>query len=86
MTRFQCHCCNLFTLGSPPDGSFEICPVCGWEDDPIQSRDPEYAGGANRVSLVEARQNYLSYGASDQAMLNFVRRPLDTELSPHGNS
>lgn len=30
---------------------FEICPICGWEDDGIQRDDPDYAGGANRLSL-----------------------------------
>ena len=37
---------------------FEICPVCGWEDDAIQRDDPDYAGGANAMSLNEARKAY----------------------------
>lgn len=37
-------------------GGFEICPVCGWEDDPVQRREPDYAGGANKMSLNEAKQ------------------------------
>jgi Cysteine-rich CPCC len=36
-------------------GAFEICPVCGWEDDPAQSADPGLAGGANEPSLDAAR-------------------------------
>ena len=36
-------------------GSYEICPACGWEDDPVQRRDPDYIGGANEMSLNEAR-------------------------------
>ncbi|MGN1350182.1 MAG: toxic anion resistance protein [Anaerovoracaceae bacterium] len=36
-------------------GSYEICPVCGWEDDPVQERDPDFSGGANRQSLREYR-------------------------------
>lgn len=39
-------------------GNFEICPVCGWEDDDLQRDDPEYAGGANRVSLVQYREHW----------------------------
>lgn len=35
---------------------YEICPVCGWEDDPLQRDEPDYDGGANRVSLREAQQ------------------------------
>jgi len=38
-----------------PPGTYEICPVCGWEDDPVQFRDPDRAGGANEMSLNEAR-------------------------------
>ncbi|WP_250528588.1 CPCC family cysteine-rich protein [Caballeronia sp. GAWG2-1] len=48
-----CPCCNSLTLSGR--GDYEICDVCGWEDDPVQSDDPEFAGGANRSSLNEAR-------------------------------
>ncbi len=36
-----------------PAGSYAICPVCGWEDDHVQLRHPDLAGGANRPSLWE---------------------------------
>jgi len=36
-------------------GAFEICSVCGWEDDASQSRDPTLTGGANALSLNESR-------------------------------
>ncbi|MBV9571711.1 MAG: hypothetical protein JO056_10770 [Alphaproteobacteria bacterium] len=40
-------------------GAYEICKVCGWEDDPAQSADhPDLAGGANRESLNAARANW----------------------------
>ncbi len=48
------------TLTEEPPGTFEVCPVCGWEDDDAQARDPDFAGGANRVSLREARANFES--------------------------
>ncbi|WP_111882815.1 CPCC family cysteine-rich protein [Paracidovorax anthurii] len=48
-----CPCCEQFTLGEV--GAYEICDICGWEDDPVQSSDPDYAGGANNESLKEAR-------------------------------
>lgn len=38
-------------------GSYEICPVCGWEDDLLQVLEPE-EGGANRFSLINARKLY----------------------------
>lgn len=41
-------------------GGYEICPVCGWEDDPLQRKTPDMAGGANKMSLNEAREKYLA--------------------------
>ena len=38
--------------------SYEICPICNWEDDGVQVDDPDYAGGANQMSLNQARQAY----------------------------
>jgi Cysteine-rich CPCC len=35
-------------LDGPP-GSYEICPVCFWDDDLVQLRWPTYAGGANQA-------------------------------------
>ena len=39
-------------------GTYRICPVCRWQDDPVQARNPDYSGGANEESLREARANY----------------------------
>lgn len=35
---------------------YDICPVCGWENDPVQLKDKTFAGGANEMSLAEARE------------------------------
>ncbi|MCD7762725.1 MAG: hypothetical protein LUI14_05920 [Lachnospiraceae bacterium] len=37
---------------------YEVCPVCGWEDDGLQRDDPDFAGGANELSLNEYRAQY----------------------------
>lgn len=60
--RFPCPCCGQHTLAEEPPGTFAICPVCEWEDDHVQFRDPTYEGGANRVSLAEARDNFRRFG------------------------
>lgn len=36
----------------------DICEVCGWEDDIVQNAHPDYRGGANQMSLNEAREAY----------------------------
>ncbi|MCR5182245.1 MAG: hypothetical protein K6D56_04430 [Clostridia bacterium] len=38
--------------------AYEICPVCGWEDDPVQRREPDFEGGANELSLNQYRSRY----------------------------
>ena len=52
---FACPCCRFFTLDEQPPGTYAICEVCGWEDDPVQFTDPDYRGGANEPSLNEQR-------------------------------
>ncbi|MDX2622394.1 CPCC family cysteine-rich protein [Streptomyces sp. NPDC012486] len=50
---YPCPCCGHRVLDAMP-GSYEICPVCFWEDDGIQFRWPTMDGGANKISLIEA--------------------------------
>lgn len=44
---------------SEPLGSYDICEICGWEDDEVQQRWPVYGGGANHESLCEAQTAFL---------------------------
>jgi hypothetical protein len=37
-------------------GSYTICPLCDWEDDPAQLANPTSEGGANKKSLLQAQQ------------------------------
>ena len=47
--------------------AYEICPVCDWEDDLLQRKNPDYSGGANKLSLNEYRKKYLeSIGETDE--------------------
>ena len=54
---FKCPVCGKYTFQSGP-GSYEICPVCGWEDDKAQYKDPNLKGGANKLSLKEYKEQY----------------------------
>src|ERR1700730_7796891 len=76
--RYPCPCCGFLTMAEPA-GSFAICPVCGWEDDYLQYHNPSYDGGANGISLSEARENYRSLGPSSKRR---VRAPLPEEYPP----
>ena len=75
MKKYQCKCCGYYTLDMSPEGSYEICPVCYWEDDSVQSKDSDYTGGANIVSLNVAKTNFSSFGASDRRFIKYVRSP-----------
>ena len=37
------------------DNDYDVCETCGWENDGVQLDDPDYSGGANDISLNEAR-------------------------------
>ena len=76
--RFRCPCCGFYTLDSR--GEYDICEVCFWEDDPSQSEDELDDGGANHVSLVEARKNYLAFGTCTTEMVKHVRKPKPEEM------
>ena len=54
---FKCPVCGKYTFQSGP-GSYEICPICGWENDKAQYKDPTLKGGANRLSLKEYKEQY----------------------------
>ena len=75
MELFFCPCCGYQTLDEKPPGTFNICEVCFWEDDNVQFNDPDYEGGANRVSLRTARLNFEKFGSCKPDMVKHVRRP-----------
>ena len=45
-------------MDEQPPGTFQICPVCGWEDDNAQFDDPTLRGGANELSILEHRSRF----------------------------
>ncbi|MCQ2490151.1 MAG: hypothetical protein MJ079_00995 [Ruminococcus sp.] len=76
----RCACCGCYTLDES-EGRFEICPVCFWEDDAVQNNDPEFAGGANKVCLRVAQENFEEFGACTESAIPFVREPDAEEIS-----
>lgn len=72
---YTCPCCGYKTLEEEPPGSYEICPICYWEDDNVQFENPHYEGGANETSLYQAQRNFLAYGASNSNYIESVRKP-----------
>lgn len=57
--KLICPCCGNSSLEGDSYGHYEICPICNWEDDPIQHDNQDYSGGANVLSLNDARKEFL---------------------------
>jgi hypothetical protein len=76
---YTCPCCGYLVFDEAP-GSYEICPICFWEDDPVQIMDPWLPGGANKPNLVDAQESYARTGAMDPRFMKDVRsvQPSDT--------
>ncbi len=65
-----CPVCNYKTFTER--GTWRICPVCGWNSDPVQEARPDESVGANAVSLAQARQNFVAFGAITREKLSQV--------------
>ena len=51
--KVNCPCCGSVSLDRL--GQYELCDDCGWEDDPLQSADPDSTEGYNILSLNDAK-------------------------------
>jgi hypothetical protein len=77
--HLACPGCGFRTIESKVYGSYDICPVCGWEDDSVQLHNPCSGGGANKISLHECQQATASWSA--EKMSRFERDPAWRRLS-----
>lgn len=48
-----CACCNRMEVDF-----YDICDICGWQNDLLQNKKADYKGGANKMSLNEAKKAY----------------------------
>ncbi len=80
---YPCPCCGWVVFEEEP-GSYDICPICGWEDDLSQLRFPRM-GGAN-IPLLDAQAVWLSerYAQDDldPAALGYRQEPEWRPLNP----
>ena len=66
MHKFQCPCCDYFSLDRLAE--YDICRVCYWEDDGNDLNSLDAHSGPNHMTLREARTNFREFGACDNAM------------------
>lgn len=79
---FPCPACGFLTVDGDGYGSYNICPICGWEDDAVQLANPACNGGANGESLIDAQSAAMAqYPLNVTILSEFMRdlqwRPLD---------
>lgn len=67
-----CPCCGYKTLAERE--GYDICPICFWEDEPVNVPYVPMGGANGSLSLYEAHHNFIAFGASERASLPFVRR------------
>ncbi|HEX2926742.1 MAG TPA: glycosyltransferase [Ruminiclostridium sp.] len=70
--KYTCPCCGFKSFTKEAIESHEACRVCCWEYDPEQHINPYFAGGANEVSLVQAQQNFIQFGATERRFTHLI--------------
>ncbi|MCW2258253.1 hypothetical protein M2263_004344 [Providencia alcalifaciens] len=79
--NYPCICCGYLSRTELSQGDYDICPICFWEDDPLQNEeDLDYSGGANAVPLKQARINFKKFKAIEKRFIKNVREPLSHEI------
>ncbi len=71
--NLACPGCGFRTVSDAVYGSYNICPVCGWEDDAVQLANPCSGGGANKESLFECQGRVETF--REEKMKAFERDP-----------
>ncbi len=77
MKKYTCPCCGYKTFNRA-DSRWDICEVCFWQNDVI---DPTTPSGANKgMTLAQAQQNFILFGACEKEFLRYTRLPLADEI------
>ena len=72
---WPCPVCGYIVFDGPP-GTYEMCGVCGWEDDSVQVRHPRMRGGANGGSIFDYQKDHSDWVTPDQFQRDPGWRPL----------
>ena len=83
--KYPSPCRGYLTLPVPKEDAIAyMCPVCFWENDVFTKSDEEPSDENHGLTLIQGRQNYQNFGASEKSMLKHVRKPLPEEI-PRGD-
>lgn len=84
-TKYYCPCCGYNSLDKEPPGTYQICRICFWEDDPVQFKDWNFVGGANKVSLIQGQKNFVKYGAVEKRFILYTKIPTKKKYERNPN-
>jgi len=56
-----CPSCGFFTIKDETYGSYQVCEICGWEDDMVQLANPCSGRGANYASLYKNQSQSVEF-------------------------
>lgn len=69
-----CPVCEIHFFEDSND--FDICPVCGWENDGVQRGNYDYWGGANSLSVNASKKVYflINKDGSKEQMIKLLEQ------------
>ena len=72
-----CPVCGYRVFEEGPPGTWDICPICFWEDEPYPLDEPDtVTGGPNKdLSVTRARENFRRFGAYREGIVEHTRAP-----------
>ena len=79
---YACCCCGYHVLDDAPQ-SFDVCPVCYWQDAGFDWNMYWWNFAENGLSLEDGRRNFEETGVSNRTSTKCVRSPLPDELPRH---
>ena len=80
MAKYMCPCCGYLTYEEKCGKTYDICPVCFWEDDLRDYEDVDDFSDGNGLTIGEARKNFEQFGACREKDIPYVRKPEVDEI------
>ncbi len=75
-----CPCCGYRIFREETISTYDICPICFWEDESLVKKSIDEAYGPNHVSLTQAQRNFLDFGAKEKKTEENTREPKEDEI------
>ena len=73
--RRPCEICGYLTCVADKYCTYDICPVCFWEDDGSYEDLEEPSGANHGLTVNQAKNNFKVFGACEEDMIPHVRKP-----------